>query len=816
MSEAWDIIIPEATTNIVKNPCAGTTGNLTAIGATAGTAVSRVTTYSYFGEACHRITSSTDNEGGYFTTDAAINDIHYVSLRINTASDVGTFDISMDNANWHDMSLLATEGDWWVYGAQIPAAQANASVATRIQQKGAGAIDLFIGHVQVEAKEYATTPVTGDLIGFLDTKKFKSYKWSGLAHSSSSTRSAQERSGGRVRVIKDTYSFSVRWASGIGMAPLRHITQSQALIPGAVLTGTKYEPRVLDLNTVTGTSYTAATVHSLRKAFINALKINLVRDSQPVVLRYRGANANRPVEFRAYYDTGMGFDGGLGFDTPVIRFICYDPFAYELGEVSAQLTTSLSISNADYIVKRIDGTWSNINTAFNGTVLCIARAISGNIYIGGSWAADVSTAGDGYGIGIIEYNPTTGVLTSLGTGLGGNKDVYDMLVLPSGQLVVTGDFLDAGGTANADYCAVWTGSAWGAIGTGLGGGGYAIALGHDGKVYFGGAFTNLTDANGDYITYWSGAAFVSMGTGMNGAVNDLVVADNGDLYAVGAFALAGGVANTAYVARWNGSAWLPLSTGLAGQLDATGPEGNTIIVDEAGLIYVGGAFATAGGVTCNGIAVWNGAVWKALGSGADKLLTDLAIDKKGILYAVGRFTSIGGITAAFGAAAWNGSTWTTLPFYLASALGQTLLEYEGDLYIGYNGSGTATSSYTNTITNNGTADAYPVVHIKSTGGTSTTVSWLKNETTDRTVYLDYDLQSAEELILDFRPGRRSITSSYFGDVWRACLRGSEYSEFYLQSGANTISVYVSQVGSPTMVQYMTWVTTHDGADGAAA
>ena len=163
----WDVILAEAATNLVLNPCATITGNLVAIGATAGTAVSRVTTYSYFGPACHRITSSTDTEGGYFVLKAAANAIHYATMRINSASDIDAFDVSMDNANWHAVTLLATEGSWWVYGVQIPAAEANASTAFRIHQRGAGSIDLYIGHVQVEQNTYPTTPVTGDLVGFI-------------------------------------------------------------------------------------------------------------------------------------------------------------------------------------------------------------------------------------------------------------------------------------------------------------------------------------------------------------------------------------------------------------------------------------------------------------------------------------------------------------------------------------------------------------------------------------------------------------------------------------------------------------------------
>lgn len=40
-----------------------------------------------------------------------------------------------------------------------------------------------------------------------------------------------------------------------------------------------------------------------------------------------------------------------------------------------------------------------------------------------------------------------------------------------------------------------------------------------------------------------------------------------------------------------------------------------LAVDSGGNIYVGGTFTTAGGVSANRIAKWDGSAWSALGSG---------------------------------------------------------------------------------------------------------------------------------------------------------------------------------------------------------
>lgn len=792
----WDIITPEAGTNLVYNPAANITGNLTAIG--AGT-VSRVTTYTYIGPGCHRIQASADNTGGYFTIKAAANAIHYVTLRIHTSSDVAAFDVSMDNSNWNDMTLLSTEGSWWVYGVQIPAAQANASVALRVQQKGAGAIDLYIGFVQVEQNTYPTTPISGDLVGYSG-----GYAWEGSPNASASTRSAQERAGGKVVDLRDTYGVIVGWSSGIGLAPMTHHTQAQALLPGMRYTGFKVQPRVIDLISHMGTVLSNETVHSIRKDIIDALDLDGAATAQPVKLRYRGALSTKPVEFNAVYDAGLSM-GSMDVNGPEetpIRLICYDPYAYEVGEASAQLTTAQDIADADYVAERINGAWSNISTAFNGNVTCFAKAANGNIYIGGSWSADVSTAGDGYGIGLIEYNPTSGALTSLGgAALGGTAAVYGMAVAPNGDLYITGDFLNAGGVAAADYCAMYdlSAGAFVALSTGLGALGRSVAIGQDGSVYFGGDFTNLVDANGDGITKWNGTAFSSMSTGVGTQCFDIEIAPNGTIYAV-----AGGNK----VVQWTGSAWTVIGTTNADVVFS-------ISTDKAGNLYAGGGFATIEGVGPY-IAKWNGVEWSALGTGTnDDVLTVFCSDD-GLVYISGAFTTAGGITAQ-NLAVWNGYTWTNLDIVLPTTPG-SVYTYKDDTrqFVGYGSGGTAVSSYLNTITNNGTARAYPVVHIKRAGGTSTSVRWLKNETTGATIYLDYDLLDGEELTLDFRLGQRKVTSSFFGSIWRAVLRGSDFSSFYLQRGTNQISAYVYQVGSPTMTQYMTWTTTHTGADGAAA
>jgi hypothetical protein len=79
---------------------------------------------------------------------------------------------------------------------------------------------------------------------------------------------------------------------------------------------------------------------------------------------------------------------------------------------------------------------------------------------------------------------------------------------------------------------------------------------------------------------------------------------------------------------------------------------NSIAIDSD-YVYAGGDFTTAGGVTANGIARWNGTSWSALGSGVDTDVQSLAFAPNGDLYAGGYFSTAGGEPADF-IARWDG------------------------------------------------------------------------------------------------------------------------------------------------------------------
>ncbi|OGV08464.1 MAG: hypothetical protein A2499_04710 [Stygiobacter sp. RIFOXYC12_FULL_38_8] len=139
-----------------------------------------------------------------------------------------------------------------------------------------------------------------------------------------------------------------------------------------------------------------------------------------------------------------------------------------------------------------------------------------------------------------------------------------------------------------------------------------------------------------------------LGTGMNDIVDALAVMGS-NLYAGGKFTTAGGVSAN-YIAKWNGVGWSALGTGMNGRV-------NALIVDGTNL-YACGDFTIAGGVTANHIAMWNGSNWSAVGTGTNGIVFALAVSGSN-LFAGGTFTTAGNVSAN-NIAVWNGSTWSAL------------------------------------------------------------------------------------------------------------------------------------------------------------
>ncbi|HWP81688.1 MAG TPA: T9SS type A sorting domain-containing protein [Bacteroidota bacterium] len=239
-----------------------------------------------------------------------------------------------------------------------------------------------------------------------------------------------------------------------------------------------------------------------------------------------------------------------------------------------------------------------------------------------------------------------------------NYTLIHAVALSNGKLYVAGEFSSIGGIS-ANNIAVWNGSSWSALGSGLNSAVRAIAVKND-TVYAGGYFTEAGGNSTNFIARWDGSAWNALGSGVNNYVLALAFMGS-DLYAGGFFTRAGGsIVN--YIARWDGTNWSALTVGTSTGL-TTAPNS---LFSRAGMLYVGGSFSTVAGVTANGIVGWDGTNWVYFADGLKYLTfgagTIYAIGLRGSdLIAGGSFAHIlpSGDTLR-NVAIWNGAAWTGL------------------------------------------------------------------------------------------------------------------------------------------------------------
>lgn len=172
-----------------------------------------------------------------------------------------------------------------------------------------------------------------------------------------------------------------------------------------------------------------------------------------------------------------------------------------------------------------------------------------------------------------------------------------------------------------------------------------------GGLFAGGMFTSIGGTAAARIARWNGTSWSALGTGISGGavptVYSLLRTSTGQLIAGGSFTTAGGV-TVNHVARWNGTSWSALGTGVSGFLV------NRIAELANGDIVICGNFSSAGGVPATNIARWNGASWSALGGGVTSPGGILRL-ANGDLIAGG---SIAGVTGFVGR--WNGTSWSSV------------------------------------------------------------------------------------------------------------------------------------------------------------
>ena len=225
---------------------------------------------------------------------------------------------------------------------------------------------------------------------------------------------------------------------------------------------------------------------------------------------------------------------------------------------------------------------------------------------------------------------------SMGGGLvGADDDVSATVVDASGNLYIGGAFKVVGDLV-AKGVAKWDGNNWSALGSGMSGVVWALAV-LGSNVYAGGYFTAAGDSAANHIAKWDGNNWSALGSGILGTGGEVVevmalAVFGSNLYVGGRFAMAGGAAAMS-IAKWDGNNWSAVGSGTPGTVNA--------LVVSGGNVYAGGDFRTAGASAANYIAKWDGHSWSALGSGMNGPVNALAVSA-GEMYVGGNFTTAGG------------------------------------------------------------------------------------------------------------------------------------------------------------------------------
>lgn len=256
---------------------------------------------------------------------------------------------------------------------------------------------------------------------------------------------------------------------------------------------------------------------------------------------------------------------------------------------------------------------------------------------------------------------------------------------------------------------------------------------------------------------------------------------------------ANGSVQTPRIALWDpvAGAWSPYGqTGFSGSV-------YDISLDADGVTPIAsGGFGTADGNSVNGVAWYNGSLWRGLGTGGDASTVTIyaaARFRDGSIWAVGTATSFGGDTLAVYIGRWIGSLhsggWVHTDLVLPACTVYALAEgVNGDVMIGHTANGTATRGATTTANWTGTMTGYPRLVITGPG----TVYGFGSYQVAADVYCNYTVAAGETLTFDLGEEVKTVTSSTQNNVAYIVRPGSEFGEVGLLPGSdNTVWLLVT-------------------------
>jgi hypothetical protein len=318
--------------------------------------------------------------------------------------------------------------------------------------------------------------------------------------------------------------------------------------------------------------------------------------------------------------------------------------------------------------------WSALAGGTDGAVLSLV-SYDGKLVAGGSF----TTAGGVAAQNIAAWDGSS--WSPLGEGVSSESPSFygasvEALAVYRGQLIAAGTFNRSGGKP-VNRIAMWNGSEWTALGSGMASAASALAVFRD-RLIVGGRFDSTGSASTSYVSSWDGSSWSYVGSGINGMesvysmfVNDdrLIVGGSPTNSLAGAVAIWDGTSWTSLgsndraavysiavfdqkivvtgdfrVSSWDGSEWQRLGSDLQNtRHQYTGGAGLVLGVYRDQLI-LGGSFNKIGEVFMDFIGAWDGSQWSSVGQGADYDVCALLVYNNQLIVG-GRFGSVGGVTA---------------------------------------------------------------------------------------------------------------------------------------------------------------------------
>lgn len=637
------------------------------------------------------------------------------------------------------------------------------------------------------------------------------FRWNGVAHNSSSWRSGSCRKGGRMIRIKDF--AQIRRVTGLSL--VNHDLASVELVQGGEMyQGARPQARIWSMELV----FTADNeLNLLKKVRTISAAFDPRSDEQPVLLLAQwvdetGEELSDLLEIPSVYVSGLSgaMTSPVWYQTTV-SFKAHDGLLLKNCDSAKSLMTLKTFIGYSLIRRDRYGVWGPWGiTSIGGMseVRDIVVAPNGTVYACGTWS---SLNGSSSMANIAMWTEANG-WNPLGSGL--NNSVYKLLLGSDGKLYVFGAFTSAGGNPNANRCAVWDGNSWSAIGNLIGANAQIndACWTDDGCLWVVGKFTTIGGISAARVAVWNGVAWSAVGSGASGGLNEVyAVVPNLSRTGVmigGEFDTVGGLSIQA-LAEWDGTGWKSVGTAY---LDGV----YTLFNRGDGRVIVGGRFTISG---CKNIAAWNGSGWEKLGGGVSGVVRRIARDEFGeilagsfdLAYGGGTSASPRPIVLADGIARWMQTQFAAFEADLPdSCYAVCHNPLNGDLYLGFTGSGTVSVQASTSVTLNGYQRAYPTFRMFGPGKI-----WnITNLTTGKRIDFDaLTIQTGEVIVLICGPNGLRMYSNWRGDMGKFLMPTSAHN-FALEVGRNDILAYVYGNTGVTTALVMIWQDGYRAIEGS--